>query len=154
MQLDTFTTPVTAVKLEQDPSVPPEDASVIDAPEFVTTLPPESSTFSTGWVVKTDSDAPATGWVVKTNCVGVPAPVGEKKPLVAVREPDVAVRLYSTPTVPTKLHVATCTTPESGVKLVQNDKVPAEAVRVIAVVDAVTTNPPESSTVTTGWVKN
>jgi hypothetical protein len=41
-----------------------------------------------------------------------------------------------------------------GVRLVHNDNVPPDDARVIAVVDAVTTSPPASSTVITGWVKN
>jgi hypothetical protein len=56
--------------------------------------------------------------------------------------------------VPTKLHVATVTTPALGVKLVHRVIVPPDDDKVIAEVDEVTTRPAESSMVTTGWVVN
>jgi hypothetical protein len=64
-------------------------ASEIVAVDDVTTLPAESSNFTTGWLVKTDSDAPATGDDVTANCVAIPGPVGVKLALVPKSESDV-----------------------------------------------------------------
>jgi hypothetical protein len=96
VQLATLTTPATAVRFEQldrVPEPPPPDTSVTAADDDVTTLPPESSILMTGWVVKSDSDAPATGCVVKTSCVATPAPAGEKLALVDESAPDEAVKV-------------------------------------------------------------
>jgi len=157
VQLATLTTPATAVRFEQFdkvPEGPPPDTSVTAADDEVTTLPPESSILMTGWVEKADPEAPATGWVVKINWVAAPGLDGEKLALVDERAPDVAVKVYDVPTTPTKLHVATVTTPAFGVRLVQSVMVPADAVKVIGEVDDVTTRPDESSMVTTGCVVN
>ena len=74
--------------------MPPEDVKLIEAVDQVTTLPAESSTFTTGWTVKAAPDTPATGWVVKTNWLATPGPVGEKLLLGDdVRVPAVAVKV-------------------------------------------------------------
>jgi hypothetical protein len=94
VQFDTFTTPAAAVKPVQDDKVPPEDVRLIEAVDEVTTLPAESSTFTTGCAVRAAPDAPAAGWVVKTNWLATPGPVGEKLPLGDdVKVPDVAVKV-------------------------------------------------------------
>ena len=90
MQLATFTTPATAVRLvhpASDPSEAGEADKVIVAEEDVTTFPPESSTLIIGWVINSDSEAPATGEVVNTSCVARPGPVGVKEELVAEVSP-------------------------------------------------------------------
>jgi hypothetical protein len=55
--------------------------------------------------------------------------------------------------VPVKVQPVTVTTPDTAVRLPHDDKVPAEAARVIVAVDEVTTLPNESSTLITGWVE-
>jgi hypothetical protein len=67
VQFDTFTTPAAAVKPVQDERMPPVGLRMIEAVDDVTTLPAESSTFTTGWTVRAAPDAPAMGWVVKTS---------------------------------------------------------------------------------------
>ena len=47
----------------------------MEADEPVTTLPPESSTLTTGWVLNAAPEAPATGWVVKTSWVAAPVDI-------------------------------------------------------------------------------
>lgn len=78
VQLEILATPAAAVKLVQDPKVPPETVKEIEAVDEVTILPATSSTETTGWTVKGDSEAPATGGVVKTNLLAAPGPVGVK----------------------------------------------------------------------------
>ena len=48
-------------------SVPDEGVNVIEADEDVTTLPPESSTLTTGWLVKFTPLVELPGEVVKTS---------------------------------------------------------------------------------------
>ena len=67
VQFATFTTPEVAVSPVQAANVPPEAIRVIVVEALATTLPAESSTFTTGWVVKTAPEAPEAGWVVKTS---------------------------------------------------------------------------------------
>jgi hypothetical protein len=96
VQFDTFTTPAVAVKPVQEEKVPVRFVvvRVIEAVDEVTTLPAESSTFTTGWTVNAAPDTPATGWVVKTNLLATPGPVGEKLALGNdVRVPAVAVKV-------------------------------------------------------------
>jgi hypothetical protein len=94
VQLVTFTTPAVAVRPAQEANVPLEAVRAIVIEELVTTLPAESSTFTTGWVARVAPEAPPTGWVVKTSLVAVPKVEGEKLELVApVRAPEVAPRV-------------------------------------------------------------
>jgi hypothetical protein len=95
VQFESVTIPAEAVNPVQPDSAPPEDFNVIDAVDDVTMLPAESSTFTTGWVVKAVPDTPATGWVVNTNWLAGPGPVGEKLLLgTEVNEPSDAVTVY------------------------------------------------------------
>jgi hypothetical protein len=101
-------------------SVPPLAAKVAVENAVVTTLPPESSSETTGDVVKGEPAAPATGSVVKAICVGTPGPVGENELLVAgSRVPEVAVMVYCVPTRPAKVQPVTLTTPATAFRLVQ-----------------------------------
>jgi hypothetical protein len=94
VQFATCTTPETALSPEHEASVPPEAASAIVVEALVTTLPAESSTFTTGWVEKTAPDAPEVGSVVKTSLAALPKLVGEKFELVAGARPlALAVRV-------------------------------------------------------------
>ena len=78
MQPATSITPLTAARFEHDATTPkPVGANAIVTEEVVTTLPPESSTLTTGSVVRGESAAPPTGDVVNASCVGTPGPVGE-----------------------------------------------------------------------------
>jgi hypothetical protein len=93
VHLVTFTTPETALSPEHAANVPPEAESVIVIEALVTTLPAESSTFTTGSVERTAPEAPPTGWVVKTNLAAAPK-VTVKEVLVAeVRPPALALRV-------------------------------------------------------------
>ena|ERR1035438_8706233 len=83
VQLATLTTPATAVRLVQPARVPPLAVSVTVVAEEVTTLLPESSTFTTGWDVNIEPEAPATGELVTTSIDGAPGPVGVMAALVA-----------------------------------------------------------------------
>ena len=56
--------------------------------------------------------------------------------------------------MPPKVQFATFTTPATAVKPVQVDNAPPDGVKVIVTAAVVTTLPPESMTVRTGWVKN
>jgi hypothetical protein len=141
----TMTTPVIGTRFVHEASEPADETSEIAPGDVVTTLPAESSTFTTGWVVITESDAPATGWVVKANWVGAPGSVGEKLALMIVRAPCWAVRVNGVPTIPAKVQVETVTTPLTGVKFEQSCRTPFDDdVSDIAPVDAVTTRPTES----------
>ena len=94
VQFDTLTTPAAAVNPVQDASVPPEAVKLIEAVDDVTTLPAESSTFTTGCVVSAVPAGPATGWVVKANWLAAPGPVGENEVLgKEVKPPAVAVNV-------------------------------------------------------------
>ncbi len=53
-------------------SVPDEAVSVIEADEPVTTLPPESSTWTTGWALKATPLVELPGDVVNTSWVAAP----------------------------------------------------------------------------------
>ena len=96
-------------------SVPPLVLTKVTMAFDVVTLPAESSIEMTGCVANSDPARLGTGSVVKTSCVGVPAAVGEKNPLVAVKlvgvSTWVAVSVYGVPTMPAKSQVATSTTP-------------------------------------------
>ena len=72
VQFETLITPAEAVSAEHDDNVPPLAVSVIVCDEEVTTLPPESSTLTTGWVENAAPEAAATGWVEKSSCVAAP----------------------------------------------------------------------------------
>jgi hypothetical protein len=61
VQLETFTTPEVALRPEQEAKVPPEALSVIVVDELVTMLPAESSTSTTGCVVRMEPEAPEPG---------------------------------------------------------------------------------------------
>src|ERR1017187_7708376 len=132
VQFATSTTPATAVKPVQDDNVPPKGVRVTVTFAVVTTLPPESWTANTGSVVNGDPDAPATGCVVKTNDVAAPGLVTLNPLLVADVSPRAeAVIVYVMPTTPAKLQLDADTTPFTGVKPEQNDKLPpAEGVKV------------------------
>jgi hypothetical protein len=56
------------------PSVPDDEVSVIGADELVTTLPPESSTLTTGWVENAAPFVADDGEAVKTSWVAAPTP--------------------------------------------------------------------------------
>ena len=45
---------------------------VIEAAELVTTLPPTSSTVTTGWVAQTAPSTPPPGWALKTSWEAAP----------------------------------------------------------------------------------
>jgi hypothetical protein len=83
----TFTTPELALSPAHEANVPPEALRAIVVEALVTTLPAESSTFTTGWVERVTPEAPETGWVVKTSLVAAPKVEGEKFELVAVVRP-------------------------------------------------------------------
>jgi hypothetical protein len=87
LQFVTLTTPETALSPEHEASVPPDALRVIVVEALVTTLPAESSTFTTGCVERTAPEAPAVGWVVKTSLATVPKVEGEKLTLVALAMP-------------------------------------------------------------------
>ena len=53
--------------------VPDDEVSVIEADELVTTLPPESSTLTTGWALKATPLAVLAGVVLNTSWVAAPA---------------------------------------------------------------------------------
>jgi hypothetical protein len=94
VQFATLTTPETALSPEHEANVPPEAFSVIVVEALVTTLPAESSTFTTGCVERTAPEAPEAGWMRKTNFVALPGLEGEKSELVAeVRPLTLAVSL-------------------------------------------------------------
>jgi len=75
VQPATSITPATACNPVHDwrPTRDAGDAvRVICVDEFVTTLPPESSTLITGCVVNVDPESPAVGFVVKTSFDAAP----------------------------------------------------------------------------------
>jgi hypothetical protein len=55
---------------------------MIEADEVVTTLPPESSTLTTGWALKATPLVELPGDVVNTNWVAAPKVLGVKVALV------------------------------------------------------------------------
>jgi hypothetical protein len=55
-------------------SVPEDEVRVMEAEEPVTTLPPESSTLTTGWVAKAAPLVADGGEAVKTSWVAAPKP--------------------------------------------------------------------------------
>jgi hypothetical protein len=61
VQFVTLTTPEIALSPEHEAKVPLEAVSVIAVEALVTTLPAESSTFTTGWVERVAPEAPPTG---------------------------------------------------------------------------------------------
>jgi hypothetical protein len=80
--------------------------------ELVMTLPPESSTATTGPVVKALPEINGdSGSLVNTSWVGTPGTVGVKLVLIAETPASVAVIVYDVPTIPAKAHVWTVTTP-------------------------------------------
>ena len=50
----------------------PELIVAVMVPEALTTLPPESSTLTTGWPVRAEPLAAPEGWVVMTSWVAAP----------------------------------------------------------------------------------
>ena len=68
------------------PSAPDEGLSKMDADEPVTTLPPESSTVTTGWALKATPLVELPGDVVKTSWVADPT-LMVMFPVVAVVSP-------------------------------------------------------------------
>ena len=94
-QSSTFTTPATACRSPQEERVPVAGVteSEIVAEEMRTTLPAESSTFTTGSDVSDEPATPPTGWLVKANWVGTPATVGEIGLLVTDTAPWAAVNV-------------------------------------------------------------
>ena len=66
-------TPLDALSgLVVQPGCPTSGVSEIDADELVTTLPPESSTLTTGWVLKATPLVELPGEVVNTSWVAEP----------------------------------------------------------------------------------
>ena len=86
-------TPAVALSPPHDDNVPALGTSVIVWVEVVTTLLPESSTLTTGWVVSAAPDAPAAGWVVKTSWVAVPVETVMPFEAAEVKPPPVKVRV-------------------------------------------------------------
>jgi hypothetical protein len=124
-----------------DEILPPAgaDEMVTVGLDEVMTLPPESSTATTGPVVKALPDINGdSGSVVNTSWVGTPGTVGEKLVLVADTEPSVAVIVYWVPTIPAKAHVSTVTIPSFGVKPEQVVRLPPDTVKPSCAVSAVT----------------
>jgi hypothetical protein len=136
----------------------PEDgldpiASVIDAVLVVTTSPFESSTETTGWVVKaTPCVATEGGWVEKTSCVALPATV--KLALVAdVSEASVAFKVKA-PWVPRLMvQPENVATPVTAAVAAQEVSVPVPVLMASVTVEVlvVMTSPDESSIETAGW---
>ena len=152
VQFATFTTPDVAFNPEHEANVPPEALRVIVVDAVVTTLPAESSTFTTGWVERVVPEAPEPGCVVKTNLVAAPK-VTVKVVLVMEEKPvALALSVKLVPTRPAKVQPATFTTPELVLSPEHEANVPPEALSVMVVEAFVTTLPAESSTFTTGWV--
>src|SRR5579871_5716547 len=78
-------TPLEMVAVEPAVMAPPVPVLIVAVmvPEaLVTTLPAESSTLTTGWVLSAEPLAAPEGWVVTTNWVAVPKVLGEKLALV------------------------------------------------------------------------
>ncbi|HEY5304054.1 MAG TPA: hypothetical protein VIJ86_08355, partial [Acidimicrobiales bacterium] len=72
VQFATCTTPETALSPVQEANVPPEALRPIVVDALVTTLPAESSTFTTGWVEKAPPETSDIGCVVKTSWLAEP----------------------------------------------------------------------------------
>jgi hypothetical protein len=142
-----------AVQLVSVPPVPELMAIVMAVEYDVTTLPDESSTVTTGVVDMTVALIAPDGWVVKTNCDAAPGVNVTALVVADVKDPSVAVRV-KLDARPVTLHRANVATPEVTLSgLVVQARVPADEARVTLVVESeVTTFPPESSTLTTGWV--
>ena len=71
-------------------SEPAEEARVTESLESVTTLPDESRTVMTGWVVKAAPLTAPEGWVVTVNWVAAPKPRVKESVVAPVRLPLVA----------------------------------------------------------------
>ena len=142
-----------AVQLVSVPPVPELMAIVMAVEYDVTTLPDESSTFTTGVVDMTVALMAPDGWVVKTNCDAAPGVNVTALVVSDVKDPSVAVRV-KLDARPVTLHPAKMATPEDTLSgLVVQARVPADEASVTLVVESeVTTFPPESSTLTKGWV--
>ena len=67
VQPDALMTPAAADVPRHEARVPPDVVSVTETVDDVTTLPAESSTLMTGWVLKGEPEALAIGYVVKTS---------------------------------------------------------------------------------------
>jgi hypothetical protein len=93
VQPATFTTPETALSPEHEANAPPETFSVIGVEALVTTLPAESSTFTTGSVERTAPETPEIGWVVKTSLMGAPTITLKLLLVTEVRPLDAALRV-------------------------------------------------------------
>ena len=85
-----FATPLDALSgLVVQLSAPDEGLREMEADEGVTTLPPESSTLTTGWALKATPLVELPGEVVNTSWVADPV-ASEKLPEVAVVSPVAA----------------------------------------------------------------
>jgi hypothetical protein len=153
---------------EQPDSVPgPPDVGVLDAMarptvelSDVTTLPPASSTATTGWVVNAVPPAAPEGWFVKASCAAAPTATLKALVVAEVSEPSVASSAYPVPSVlilqPLKEKI-----PDDSVAEQPDSApgppdvgVPVAIERVTVELSEVTTLPEASSTDTTGSVPN
>src|ERR1700728_837584 len=144
---------VTGLVVQASVPEPVATAKVIGAEADVTTALPEFSILTTGCALNTAPLLVVPGVVVNTRCR---VPVMEKAPEVAMVSPvEMALRLKPEPAVPVISHPAKVATPAVVVNglVVHPPRVPAPEARpkVIEALGEVTTLPPESSTLTTGW---
>ena len=132
--------------------MPDEAVSVMEADDEVTTLPPESSTWTTGWVLKSTPLVELPGEVVKTSLVADPVDSEKVLEVAPVSPLEAAVEAVARAGGPRGApgesgHAARRRS--SG--LVVQLNVPDEAVSVMEADEELTRLPPESSTLTTGW---
>ncbi len=148
------------VQLRAAPAVPVPDVMLsvtVLLESLVTISPAESSTATTGWVVKAVAAAAPRGEVVKT--IWLAAKTLKRKLVADVSVPSVAVRVYRVPAVlmaqPAKFAtpaVAGSVRPPVQESVAPAVPVPAVMASVTLLVSVVTTLPLVSSTETTGWM--
>ena len=137
-------------------SAPDEGVSWIEADEEVTTLPPESSTWTTGWALKATPLVELPGEALNTSLGGRPGGHGDvrrggrREAVTGEGEGvDGAVRAVESQAE----KVATPLEKVPEVPPAAMEPPAPEAIDALAVPELTeTTLPPESSTLTTGWV--
>ena len=95
VRVEKVATPPEIVAVEPAVMVPPVPELIVAVmvPEALTTLPPESSTLTTGWPVRAEPLAAPEGWVLMTNWVAAPVDIAMFDEAADVKPPPVKVRV-------------------------------------------------------------